>query len=263
LVADASTELEALGYGAILLPSRGPLPFVTRACEILAATRRTVVGASVVVIGDQTSKQAATTYSTVSSRFPGRFLLGLGVGHEENPVVAPLTAMARYLDDLDELECFVPRGHRTVAALGPKMVRLAESQSSGPLANLISTGRAHEIRSNLDAGTTLAVMVMAVANRTPEAARQTAREEMSRYFARPHYIADLIRQGFDEADLVAPVADRVIDALVAWGGPEAVRERVHQYLDAGVDHVTLNFVPYSSESVPMETWRQYAEVARP
>jgi 2-methylisocitrate lyase-like PEP mutase family enzyme len=37
-------------------------------------------------------------------------------------------------------------------------------------------------------------------------------------------------------------SDRLVDAIVAWGGVDAVRDRVQAHLDAGADHVCVQAI---------------------
>jgi hypothetical protein len=46
--------------------------------------------------------------------------------------------------------------------------------------------------------------------------------------------------------------------MVAWGGPEAIAERVRAHLDAGADHVCLQVLGADGDGVPMTGWRALA-----
>lgn len=50
------------------------------------------------------------------------------------------------------------------------------------------------------------------------------------------------RLGFTEADLAPPGSDRLIDALVACGTPEQVREALREQYDAGATQVAVSLV---------------------
>jgi hypothetical protein len=45
-----------------------------------------------------------------------------------------------------------------------------------------------------------------------------------------------------------------VDAVVAWGGPDAIAERVRVHLDAGADHVCVLLDP-DPNGLPMAGWR--------
>jgi hypothetical protein len=44
--------------------------------------------------------------------------------------------------------------------------------------------------------------------------------------------------GFPDREL-AEVSDRIVDEIVANGGPEAIATKVREHLTAGADHVAL------------------------
>jgi alkanesulfonate monooxygenase SsuD/methylene tetrahydromethanopterin reductase-like flavin-dependent oxidoreductase (luciferase family) len=84
-----------------------------------------------------------------------------------------------------------------------------------------------------------------VASREPGVARAAARAYVARYLAMPAYRTNLLECGFDEADLADGGSDRLLDALVAWGEPGAIRARLRAMAEAGADHVCL--VPLATD----------------
>jgi alkanesulfonate monooxygenase SsuD/methylene tetrahydromethanopterin reductase-like flavin-dependent oxidoreductase (luciferase family) len=48
-----------------------------------------------------------------------------------------------------------------------------------------------------------------------------------------------LRLGFTEDDVRKPGSDRLIDAVVAYGTPEAIAHRLNEHLEAGADHVAI------------------------
>lgn len=73
----------------------------------------------------------AESFHRIEATHPGRFLLGIGVGHPE--LIAeykkPYDALTEYLDKLDEYG--VPKDRRVVAALGPQVLKLSARRSAG------------------------------------------------------------------------------------------------------------------------------------
>ena len=72
------------------------------------------------------------------ARFGPRFLLGLGSSHAplvesvlRMPYARPYSKMAEYLDALDGAAAPVPAQVRMLAALGPRVLRLAADRSAG------------------------------------------------------------------------------------------------------------------------------------
>jgi probable F420-dependent oxidoreductase len=84
---------------------------------------------------------------------------------------------------------------------------------------------------------------MVVLDTEPGTARSRARATLQRYLTLPNYQANLRRLGFTDDDLSGGGSDRLVDALVAWGGEDEIRRRVQLHLDAGADHVVVQPVP--------------------
>jgi hypothetical protein len=53
-------------------------------------------------------------------------------------------------------------------------------------------------------------------------------------------------------------SDRLVDAMVAWGSPEAIAERVQAHLEAGADHVCLHVLDPDPNALPTGAWRTLA-----
>jgi probable F420-dependent oxidoreductase len=81
--------------------------------------------------------------------------------------------------------------------------------------------------------------VTVVVEEDPEAARAIAREQLSYYFNLTNYTNSWQRWGFSADEVAAPGSDRLIDALVAWGSPEQVAEKLRGHVDAGANHVAI------------------------
>jgi hypothetical protein len=50
----------------------------------------------------------------------------------------------------------------------------------------------------------------------------------------------------------------MVDAVVAWGSPEAIAERVRAHLEAGADHVCLQVLGPDPNGLPVAGWRGLA-----
>ena len=48
--------------------------------------------------------------------------------------------------------------------------------------------------------------------------------------------------GFADADVSGGGSDRLLDAIIAWGGETAIRARIHEHWDAGADHVCIQSI---------------------
>ena len=243
-VMDAAAEFEELGYGTLWLPNR-PNVF-ERSRDLLQATRRIVAAPGIVSIWTHPAAAAAEAHHALTEDYPGRFLLGLGVSHphlvdREQPgrYSRPLERMRQYLDDLDAAPNPVPTGERILAALGPRMLELARDRSAGAHPYLGTVDHTRRAREALGAGRLLASEQAVVLEADPARARAIAREHLSRYLRAPNYTNNWLRLGFTPDDLADGGSDRLVDALVAWGSLDAIRDRVAQHHQAGADHVCI------------------------
>ena len=127
---EQAKEIEALGYGAVWVGGSPPaeLDWVE---PILAKTSTLKVATGIVNIWTAAAGPVAESFHRIDSAYPGRFLLGIGVGHPEahQEYRKPIDALTEYLDKLDEYG--VPRQRRVVAALGPQVLKLSARRSAG------------------------------------------------------------------------------------------------------------------------------------
>lgn len=255
----AAVELEQAGYGAAWLHEAGRDAFVAAAI-LLAATRRLVVGTSIVSIWRHEPAQAASAARTLGEAFPGRFVLGLGAGHEGagswhgRAYHRPLRELAEYLDAMDKARYFAARPEvpvpRVIAALGPRALELARQRSRGAIPYLVPVAYTSLARATLGPEPVLAVHQAIVLGQRPERARELAREHVGRYLAARNYRGNLLRCGFTERDLDGAGSARLIDALVPTGDTDEVAVRVQAHLDAGADHVCVNPIGRRPAEVP-------------
>src|ERR1700694_245627 len=124
-VLDAVAELEDLGYRTIWFPGGQHAGLAEHISSILQRTKRVVVATGIVNIWTHPAAEIAAEHRAITQAYPGRFLLGLGVSHQD--VVErsglryqrPLEKMIAYLDELDAAPTPVPVDERILAALGP------------------------------------------------------------------------------------------------------------------------------------------------
>lgn len=81
---------------------------------------------------------------------------------------------------------------------------------------------------------------------------------MKVYLGLPNYANNLIRLGYDEAD-IADASDNVVDAIVAWGSVDDVVARVGAHHAAGADHVCVQVLLDDGDRVPIDEWRILGE----
>lgn len=263
-VAEAAAELDELGYGALWFPN-SPTAFEC-ARALLEATRRLVVATGIVSIWTHPPDRAAAAHHELTRDHAGRFLLGLGISHafllepeQQERYRRPLAAMREYLDALDAAEHPVPVEERALAALGPRMLALSRDRSAGAHPYLVTVEHTRGARELLGPDRILAPEQAVVMETDPERARALGRQHLSRYLRAPNYTKSWLRLGFTPEDLEDGGSDRLVDGLVAWGGLDAIRERVAQHHEAGADHVCLQVITGDPGALPREEWRQLAE----
>ncbi|MCZ9327780.1 LLM class F420-dependent oxidoreductase [Nocardia farcinica] len=235
---EEAAELEQLGYSALWLGGSPPaaLPTVE---PLLAATTTLTVGTSIVNIWTAPAAEVAESFHRIDARYPGRFLLGIGVGHPEavSAYRKPYDALVEYLDDLDAAG--VPRERRAVAALGPRVLELARDRSAGALPYLTTPEHTRRARDVLGAASLLAVEQKLVVDDDAERARAVGRPVVARYLGLRNYVANLRRLGYEESDVAGQGSDRLVDALAVHGTAAQVADRLRAHRDAGADHVAL------------------------
>src|SRR5581483_2167088 len=97
-------------------------------------------------------------------------------------------------------------------------------------------------RERLGAGKLLLVEQGIVLETDESRAREVAREHCAFYLRAENYRNNMVRLGFTEQD-VDDASDRLVEAIVAWGDEDAIRERVRAHLDAGANHVCIQVLP--------------------
>ena len=84
------------------------------------------------------------------------------------------------------------------------------------------------------------------------------RDFMTLYLTLPNYTGAWDRAGLGPQEQAEGGSDRLVDAVVAWGGPAMIAERVRAHLDAGADHVCVQVLDPDPNGLPMTGWRALA-----
>jgi probable F420-dependent oxidoreductase len=235
--------LEEIGYGALWVGG-SPGGDLSAVEELLAATSRLVVATGIVNIWKDEPGPIAAAALRLTGRYPGRFLLGLGVGHPEatgERYTRPYAALVEYLDALDAAG--VSPEHRALAALGPRVLRLAGERTVAAHPYLVPPEHTRRAREVLGDGVLLAPEHKVVLDGDRERGRLLARPAVARpYLGLVNYRSTLERLGYTEDDLAGAGSDRLVDDLVAIGEPDDVAARLREHLDAGADHVAVHLL---------------------
>ena len=239
LTPEVVAEVEALGYGAIWVGSSPPgdLGIVER---LLDATDRIAVATGIVNVWKDDAATVGASWHRVTARHPGRFLLGLGIGHPEatREYRSPYATLVSYLDQLDDLK--VPAAGRVLAALGSKVLRLSAERAAGAHPYLVTPEHTRQARQILGDRPLLAPEQKLVLETDPERARAIARPRVQNpYLGLTNYLRNLRRLGWTDADFADGGSDALIDALAVHGDAAAIARGVTAHLEAGADHVAV------------------------
>ncbi|WP_330271987.1 TIGR03620 family F420-dependent LLM class oxidoreductase [Lentzea sp. NBC_00516] len=220
-------EIEALGYGAFWI---GGSPDISLVEDALNTTESITIATGIVNVWQSEPEAVAAEFHRLAS---DRFLLGVGVGHPQldQAYEKPYDKLVSYLDRLD-----VPADRLVLAALGPKVLKLAADRTAGAHPYLVPVEHTAEARKVLG-DKLLAPEVTVVVEEDAEVARAIAREKLSFYFSLTNYTNNWQRYGFTAEDVKG--SDRLVDALVAHGSADQVAAKLRAHVDAGADHVAV------------------------
>jgi len=249
-----ASEVEEIGYPAIWVG--GSPPGDLQAIEgILDATERVPVVTGIVNMWREDAKTVARSYQRIAERHPGRFLLGVGIGHPEatREYQKPLDKIIEYIDQLDESD--VPADAIVLAALGPKVLRISAERTAGAHPYLSTHRHTRMARETLGSGPLLAPEHTVVVGGDPSDAEERARKWISRYLQLVNYRKNLRWEGWSDEDIDHGGSDRLLDALVLRGDAESIAAELRQHIDAGADHVGVQ--PLGDDPIP-----QFRELAK-
>ena len=247
---EAVGRLERAGYQAAWTNEPlGGKDALVQLAMLLAETKRMAYGTGIANIWARQPQTAHGASALLAEAYPGRFVLGLGVGYPEQAASTgrefgkPLTTMRDYLDRmaapgmLPAPEAAYPR---IIAANGPKMLTLAGQSADGAMPAMLPPEFTAQARQLLGPDKLLVVGLAVVTGTDPDQARATARARVAGTLGLrgSSYAASVARLGYP-AQEIAEASDRLTDAIVGYGSPAAIAAKVREHLAAGADHVTL------------------------
>ena len=255
---------EERGYDAIWTQeTAGRDPFALLG-HLAAYTERIRLGVGISVVYGRDATAMRGGAAAVHELSGGRMLLGIGASHRDtvsevrgHEYRGPLRVMREFIDGYEAAEYRAPEPHGRppllIAALRRRMLELAATRTDGAFPYLVPVSYVSDARRRLDVAATsarrprplLVVSAACVLETDAGAARRAARAYLDRYLGLPNYLNNLREAGFSDAELAKPGADRLVDALVAWGDASTIRLRLRELLDAGADHVAL--IPLNAE----------------
>jgi probable F420-dependent oxidoreductase len=244
-----AAEIEKLGYGALWIGGSpaGDLSYVE---PILSETETLSVATGIVNVWTAAADEVAEAYHSIEKDYPGRFLLGIGIGHPENDdeYRKPYDVLVSYLDALDAAK--VPTSRRVVAALGPKVLKLAAQRSAGAHPYLTTPEHTGTARELVGPTVFLAPEHKVVLTTDESEAREIGRQTIDFYLNLTNYLNNWKRLGFTDKDLAKPGSDRLIDEMVAHGSADAIVRRLNEHLEAGADHVAIQVLGGQERLIP-------------
>jgi probable F420-dependent oxidoreductase len=238
---EQAAEIEKLGYGAVWVGG-SPAADLSFVEPILEHTETLQVATGIVNIWSADANEVAESYHRIEDAHPGRFLLGIGVGHPEHTQEyrKPYDALVKYLDVLDEAK--VPTSRRVIAALGKKVHELAAQRSAGAHPYLTTPEHTAQAREWIGPTVYLAPehkVVLTTSEDAADEARAIGRKTVDFYLNLSNYLNNWKRIGFTDADVAKPGSDKLIDAVVAHGSADDIAKRLNEHLDAGADSVLI------------------------
>jgi probable F420-dependent oxidoreductase len=255
---ELAAHLEQLGFGALWLGG-SPAGDLRDVEPLLAATTRLTVATGIVNVWKSDARETAAAWARVEAAAPGRFVLGVGIGHPEatKEYTSPYETLSRYVDAL--LDGGVPADRLVLAALGPRVLRLAAERTAGAHPYLTTPEHTRIAREVLGDGPVLAPEHKVVLDTDPDRARALGRERVENpYLHLSNYLANFRRLGWSDEDIAAPGSDALIDAVVAYGTGAEVAARLEEHFAAGADHVCVQLLTPPDADV-LDAFRQLAD----
>ncbi|PBC43265.1 LLM class F420-dependent oxidoreductase [Rhodococcus sp. ACPA4] len=256
LTPDLGAAIEKLGFGTIWIGG-SPRADLLVAEKLLDATERITVATGIVNVWSSPAAEVAESYHRLEAKHPGRFLLGIGIGHPEatGDYSKPYATLVSYLDELDAAQ--VPESRRVLAALGPKVLKLSADRAAGAHPYLTTPEHTAEAREILGPSKILAPEHKVVLETDPGKARAIGRPAVANpYLHLRNYTTNLERLGFAPDEIANDGNDRVIDALVAYGTARSIADRLREHIAAGADHVAIQALPADGD--PIATYEALA-----
>ena len=246
---EAVGRLERAGYRTAWVNETlgGKDPLVQLAL-LLPATERMTFGTGIANIWARAPQTAHGAAATLAQAYPGRLVLGLGVGYPQQAALvgreygSPLAAMRDYLQRMvTPTMTPAPDGPyaRIIAANGPKMIALAAELADGVLPAGLPPAFTAQVREALGPDKLLVVGLSVITDTADrDAAKAAARSVAAASLGRAWFAATIARLGYTEQQ-ISQTSDDLVTDLVAHGDPDSVAAAVAAHRAAGADHVIL------------------------
>ncbi|MEV0306152.1 LLM class F420-dependent oxidoreductase [Nonomuraea fuscirosea] len=243
------------------------------------------LGSAIVPVSTRGPGLLAMSAATLADLAPGRFTLGIGAS---SPAIVErwnagtfAKPYARTRDTLrflkralagekvsETYETFEIKGFKlerapktppkiVLAALRPRMLRLAAEEADGAITNWLSPDDVRKVRAEVGPDTELIARLFVCVDEDVERVRETARWMLASYLTVPVYAAfhDWLGRGEvlrpmheawaagDRRAALKAIPDEVVDSLVVHGDAATCRARINEYVANGLDTPVLAPIP--------------------
>ena len=246
---EQAKDIEALGYGAVWVGGSPPaeLDWVE---PILEKTTTLQVATGIVNIWTADAGPVSESFHRIDKAYPGRFLLGIGVGHPE----AGQSTASRSTRSTTTSTSSTSTACRRTAAWSPRWARRCSScplrARAGAHPYLTTPEHTAQARELIGPDAFIAPEHKVVLTTDAEKARAVGRKALEIYLNLTNYLNSWKRLGFTDEDVAKPGSDRLVDAVVAYGTVDAIAARLKEHLDAGADHVPVQVLTSPDKLVP-------------
>jgi probable F420-dependent oxidoreductase len=282
---DLIAELPGLGYtDAWSAEVNGVDGFVplAMAAEWAPGVR---LGSAIVPVSTRGPGLLAMSAATLADLAPGRFVLGIGAS---SPAIVErwnagefVKPFARTRDTLrflkkalagekvtEKYETFEIKGFKlerapkvspkiVLAALRPRMLRLAAEEADGAITNWLSPQDVPKVRAEIGPDTELIARLFVCVSTDTEKVRELGRWMLASYLTVPVYAAfhDWLGRGEvlrpmheawaagDRQAALKAIPDEVVDELIVHGDAATCRARIQEYVDNGLNTPVLAPIP--------------------
>ena len=260
--AEFAQTVEKAGYQTLWIPEAvGREPFA-HAAYLLSRTERLTIATGIANIWARDALTMAAGSKTVAELSDGRFVLGIGVSHK--PLVAnlrghnyskPYSYMKEYLPKVKSALYRAPQPKEEVpiliAALHPKMLELSATETQGTHTYFVPPEHTARVRAQIGPQPWICAAQAVILESDATKARTAARQYMKTYVPRlPNYTNNLRALGWQDADFADGCNDDLVDAIVAWGTEDKIRDRIDAHLKAGATHVCILPIRWDHETSP-------------
>ncbi|MEU4407596.1 LLM class F420-dependent oxidoreductase [Streptosporangium sp. NPDC023963] len=243
------------------------------------------LGSAIVPVSTRGPGLLAMSAATLADLAPERFVLGIGAS---SPAIVErwnagefVKPFARTRDTLrflrtalagekvtERYETFEVKGFKlerapkippkiVLAALRPRMLRLAAEEADGAITNWLSPGDVRKVRAEVGPETELIARLFVCVSEDAEKVRELGRRMLAGYLTVPVYAAfhDWLGRGEvlrpmheawaagDRQAALKAIPDEVVDELIVHGDAATCRARIREYVDNGLNTPILAPIP--------------------